>query len=223
MLRSLQPLLTRALIKKRDANGSRSTIDGPLTWKSFQQLLYVQNQHAHLEEQTSGPQPIPYILAGLDREWMMLAPYSSRFWDKLCLEPYSKRKDVGYVCVVPDNEFVCSTTKAYFRELSTHYELCLLGLHRPLTKVFSDQGIVSISSTPGGSSSLSTIDPWFTEQETRHPLGGRLKLYAQTLKDKLGGNGFVVFGNDLIDCLVFFFFQRMCSQRTSSRPHCPMT
>ncbi|CAF3619832.1 unnamed protein product, partial [Rotaria sp. Silwood2] len=46
-----------------------STIDGPLTWKSFHQLLYVQNQHAHLEEQISGPQPIPYVLAGLDREW----------------------------------------------------------------------------------------------------------------------------------------------------------
>ena len=135
MLRSLQPLLVKAL-KMPEVNGSRSTINGPLTWNSFQQLLYVQNQHAHLEEQTSGPQPIPYILAGLDREWIMLAPYSSRFWDKLCLEPYSKRKDVGYVCVIPDNEFVCSTTKTYFRELSTHYELCWLGLHRPLTKVF---------------------------------------------------------------------------------------
>ncbi|CAF5131584.1 unnamed protein product, partial [Rotaria socialis] len=60
MLRSLQPLLVEAL-KKRNVNGLWSTIDGPLTWKSFHQLLYVQNQHAHLEEQISGPQPIPYV------------------------------------------------------------------------------------------------------------------------------------------------------------------
>ncbi|CAF1367267.1 unnamed protein product [Rotaria sp. Silwood1] len=49
MLRSLQPLLVEAL-KKRNVNGLWSTMDGPLTWKSFHQLLYVQNQHAHLEE-----------------------------------------------------------------------------------------------------------------------------------------------------------------------------
>ncbi|CAF1646210.1 unnamed protein product, partial [Adineta ricciae] len=116
MLRSLQPLLVEAL-KKRNVSGLWSTIDGPLTWKSFHQLLYVQNQHVQLEDQISGPQPIPYVLAGLDREWVMLAPYSLKFWDKLCLEPYSKGKDIAYVCVVPDNDYICSMTKTYFREL----------------------------------------------------------------------------------------------------------
>ena len=184
MLRSLQPLLVDAL-KKRNVNGLWSTIDGPLTWKSFHQLLYVQNQHAHLEEQISGPQPIPYVLAGLDREWVMLAPYGLKFWDKLCLEPYSKRKDINYICVVPDNDFICSMTKTYFRELSTYYELCRLGSHRPLLKPFSDQGLLRISQQNNDSIQLPNIDQWFTDHETTHPLGSRLKLYAQLLKDKL--------------------------------------
>ncbi|CAF0983342.1 unnamed protein product [Rotaria sordida] len=185
MLRSLQPLLVEAL-KKRNVNGLWSTIDGPLTWKSFHQLLYVQNQHAHLEEQISGPQPIPYILAGLDREWIMLAPYGLKFWDKLCLEPYSKRKDIGYICIVPDNDYICTMTKIYFRELSSHYELCRLGSHRPLLKAFSDQGLLRISSQQcNDSSQLPNVDSWFTDHETTHPLGSRLKLYAQIFKDKL--------------------------------------
>lgn len=200
MLRSLQPLLVEAL-KKRNVSGLWNTIDGPLTWKSFHQLLYVQNQHVQLEEQISGPQPIPYVLAGLDREWVMLAPYGLKFWDKLCLEPYSKGKDVAYVCVVPDNDYICSMTKHYFRELSTHYELCRLGTHRPLLKAFADQGLLRISSsysqqqqsqqstdsstTVPPSPSLPPVDKWFTDNETTHPLGVRLKLYAQTLKGQL--------------------------------------
>jgi mediator of RNA polymerase II transcription subunit 13 len=184
MLRSLQPLLVEAL-KKRNVNGLWSTIDGPLTWKSFHQLLYVQNQHVQLEEQISGPQPIPYVLAGLDREWVMLAPYSLKFWDKLCLEPYSKGKDIAYVCVVPDNDYICSVTKTYFRELSTHYELCRLGLHRPLLKAFSDQGLLRISQSNNDLSQLPNVDQWFTDHETTHPLGIRLKHYAQTIKGQL--------------------------------------
>ena len=185
MLRSLQPLLVEAL-KKRNVTNLWNTIDGPLTWKSFHQLLYVQNQHVQLEEQISGPQPIPYVLAGLEREWVMLAPYSLKFWDKLCLEPYSKGKDVAYVCVVPDNDYICSMTKVYFRELSTHYELCRLGLHRPLLKAFPDQGLLRISPRATDSSTpLPAVDQWFTDNETTHPLGTTLKLYAQTLKEQL--------------------------------------
>ena len=189
MLRSLQPLLVEAL-KKRNVSGLWSTIDGPLTWKSFHQLLCVQNQHVQLEEQISGPQPIPYVLAGLDREWVMLAPYSLKFWDKLCLEPYSKGKDIAYVCVVPDNDYIASMTKIYFRELSTHYELCRLGIHRPLLKAFPDQGLLRVSQTssdPSANSNqqLPNVDQWFTDNETTHRLGSRLKLYAQTLKAQL--------------------------------------
>ena len=182
MLRSLQPLLVDAL-KKRQVNGLWSTIDGPLTWKSFHQLLYVQNQHVQLEEQISGPQPIPYLLAGLDREWVMLAPYSLKFWDKLCLEPYSKGKDVAYVCVVPDNDYICSTTKTYFRDLSTHYELCRLGLHRPLIKIFSDHGLLRL--TNDLTNPLPNVDQWFTDHENTHPLGSKLKQYAQIIKSQL--------------------------------------
>lgn len=184
MLRALQPILVEAL-KKRHVNGLWSTIDGPLTWKSFHQLLYIQNQHAHLEEQISGPQPIPYVLTGFDREWMTLAPYGLKFWDKLCLEPYSKHKEISYICVVPDNDYVCSTSKIYLRDLSTNYELCRLGTHRPLTKLFADQGLVRLSTKNLDRTQLPNTDPWFNDNENQHPLGTRLKLYAQVLKDKL--------------------------------------
>lgn len=188
MLRSLQPLLAEAL-RRRNVTGHWGTIDGPLTWKSFHQLLCIQNQHVQLEEQISGPQPIPYLLAGLEREWVMLAPYSLRFWDKLCLEPYSKGKNIAYVCVVPDNDYIATSTKTYFRELSTHYELCRLGLHRPLLKAFSDQGLLRIPQNNADISTntnpLPTIDQWFTDNENNHRLGSRLKLYAQTLKAQL--------------------------------------
>lgn len=189
MLRSLQPLLVDAL-RKRTIIGLWSAIDGPLTWKSFHQLLHVQNQHAHLEEQISGPQPIPYLLAGLDREWIMLAPYGLKFWDKLCLEPYSKPKDIVYLGIVPDNDYICSLSKTYLRELATSYELCRLGAHEPLSKLFGDQGLFRISEQNHDASinepPAIQVDPWFTDHERKHPLGSRLKLYAQTMKEKLG-------------------------------------
>ncbi|CAF0878211.1 unnamed protein product, partial [Didymodactylos carnosus] len=204
MLNSLQPLLVDAL-NKRTVSGLWNSIEGPLTWKHFNQLLYTQNQHIQLDEQLTGPQPIPYVLAGLDREWLTLAPYGLKFWDKLCLEPYSKAKDIAYICVVPDNDYICSMTKLYFRELSTHYELCRLGVHRPLLKWFRDNGLLRINSAStlssqnsDSSSSTTTttttttnvptssipVDQWFTDNET-HPVGARLKLYAQTLKANL--------------------------------------
>ncbi|CAF0742850.1 unnamed protein product [Didymodactylos carnosus] len=201
MLNSLQPLLVDAL-NKRTVSGLWNSIEGPLTWKHFNQLLYTQNQHIQLDEQLTGPQPIPYVMAGLDRDWLTLAPYGLKFWDKLCLEPYSKAKDIAYICIVPDNDYVCSTTKLYLRELSTNYELCRLGVHRPLLKWFPDNGLLRINNISSSSSqnsdplssstttttNLSTssisVDQWFTDNET-HPLGARLKLYAQTLKSHL--------------------------------------
>ena len=189
MLRSLQPLLAHAL-KKPSLDSSWNVIDGPLTWKSFHQLLHEQSQHAHLDEQISGPQPIPYVLAGLERESIMLAPYGLKFWDKLGLEPYAKRKDIVYIAVLPDNDYICAMTKIYLRELSTQYELCRLGLHRSFSKEVADHGLLRLSDSSNdlfdAAPTLPFVDPWFTDHETSHPLGGRLKLYAQLLQCKLG-------------------------------------
>ncbi|CAF3324822.1 unnamed protein product [Rotaria sp. Silwood2] len=102
------------------------------------------------------------------------------------LHQWSYLTYIGYICIVPDNDYICTMTKIYFRELSTHYELCRLGSHRPLLKAFSDQGLLRISSQQyNDSSQLPNIDSWFTDHETTHPLGSRLKLYAQIFKDKL--------------------------------------
>jgi len=183
MLRSLQPLLTEAL-RRRPMGRLSTTIEGPLTWKSFHHLLHVQNQHAHLEEQSCGPQPIPNLLTGFDREWITLAPYGLKFWDKLTLEPYSKRKDLCYVVIQPDNEYLSTMTKFYLRELSSSYELCRLGSHRPWTKIFPDQGILKLTEGTAETRSIE-VDQWFNEQEMIHPLGKRLKHCLQYLKEKL--------------------------------------
>ena len=189
MLRSLQPLLVDAL-RKPSVGSLWNAIDGPLTWKGFYQLLHDQNQHDHLDEQISGPQPIPYVLAGLERESIMLAPHGLKFWNKLGLEPYSKRKDIVYIAVVPDNDYICAMTRNYLRELSTQYELCRLGLHRSFSKVAAEHGLLRLSDTSSDlgddSGLLPPVDPWFADHETTHPLGGRLKLYAQMLREKLG-------------------------------------
>jgi hypothetical protein len=189
MFRALQPLLADALKSRRTSVGLRHTIDGPLTWKSFHHLLHVQNQYPKLEEQSSGPQPIPYVIAGLDREWIMLAPYGLKYWDKLSLVPYSKRKDLVYIAVLPDNDYICSMTKIYLRELSAYYELCQLGSHKACSTIFPDQGLCCISEKNYVESidetTLPDVDPWFTDQASKHRLGHRLKLYARILKAKL--------------------------------------
>ena len=192
MLRSLRSILTEALRKPTTTHLSNG-IEGPLTWRSFHQLLHVQNQHPHLDEQISGPQPIPYMITGFEREWITLAPLGLKYWDKFCLEPYSKGKNILYLCVTPDHEYICSNTKYYLRELSTSYELCRLGFHRPCLNLFADQGLVRISQRQDDGSdidraSLPHVDSWFTDQQIDHPLGDRMKLYAQLLKYKLGKN-----------------------------------
>ena len=60
------------------------------------------------------------------------------------LEPYAGSRDVSYVVVAPENDFVLSTAKTFFTELTTTYETCRLGSHRPLTDKLRD-GILRVS------------------------------------------------------------------------------
>lgn len=67
----------------------------------------------------------------------------SLFQDKLLLEPYGKPRDVVYVVVSPDSDYVLTHVKRFFKELSTVYELSRLGKHSPMSKVLRD-GIMRV-------------------------------------------------------------------------------
>jgi len=52
-----------------------------------------------------------------------LSPLAIRFWEKLLLEPCSYTRDIAYIVVAPDNDFVLQKTRTFFRELSSMYEV----------------------------------------------------------------------------------------------------
>ena len=60
------------------------------------------------------------------------------------LEPYTQARDVSYVVVAPENDLVLSRVKTFFSDLTTTYETCRLGQHRPLTDKLRD-GIMRVS------------------------------------------------------------------------------
>ena len=77
------------------------------------------------------------------------------------LEPYGRPRDVAYVVVAPDNEYLLVHVKNFFKELSTVYELCRLGRHCPISKVMRD-GIVRVGKTAAAKVADHPIDEWFT-------------------------------------------------------------
>lgn len=101
------------------------TIQGPLTWRQFHRL--ASNQSGQSE-----PQPIPSIVVGHEKEWLSVSPFAIQYWDQLMLEPYSYTRDVAYIVVAPDNDYIVDEAKQFFKELSTMYEMCKLGRHCPI-------------------------------------------------------------------------------------------
>ena len=44
-------------------------------------------------------------------------------------------RDVAYIVVAPDNEYILSNVKTFFKNLSNTYSILKLGKHVPVTKV----------------------------------------------------------------------------------------
>ena len=80
--------------------------------------------------------------------------------DKLLLEPYSKQRDIAYVVVAPDNDFLLNHISTYFKELSTVYELCRLGRHCPISKKLRD-GIIRVGRKAAKSLAEEEENEWF--------------------------------------------------------------
>ena len=63
------------------------------------------------------------MMVGYEKDWLSLSPYALHYWEKLLLEPYSYARDVAYIVVAPDNDFVINRVRGFFKELSTVYEV----------------------------------------------------------------------------------------------------
>lgn len=100
-------------------------IQGPLTWRQFHRLASTQSGQCE-------PQPIPSIIVGHEKEWLSVSPFAIQYWDQLMLEPYSYTRDIAYIVVTPDNDYIVDEAKQFFKELSTMYEMCKLGRHCPI-------------------------------------------------------------------------------------------
>ncbi len=76
------------------------------------------------------------------------------------LEPFGKQRDIAYVVVAPDNAFVLSQVRFFFRELSRTYELCRFGRHRPLSEKLRD-GIMRVGSAAAQKVENEPPEEWF--------------------------------------------------------------
>lgn len=95
------------------------------------------------------PQPIPKVVVGHEKDWLSVAPYALHYWEKLLLEPYSYSRDVAYVVVAPDNDYVLSSVRNFFRELSSTYEVFTKShtnkLCEPSTRTWYDFMVVCVA------------------------------------------------------------------------------
>ncbi|XP_046361472.2 mediator of RNA polymerase II transcription subunit 13-like isoform X2 [Haliotis rufescens] len=180
MLKTLNPLLMDAIMNKRIMRVWEHShkLTGPLSWKDFHQLA------DRGSDENSEPQPIPHFLVGYDRDWLSVSPFSIRFWDKEFMEPFGRQRDIAYVVVAPDNDFILQNVISFFKELSTVYELCRLGRHCPISKVLRD-GIMRVGKSAAQKVQDEQVDEWF-KSIGESPLAAKLKLYAQVCRHRLG-------------------------------------
>lgn len=119
VMKSLQPILQEAVQKKCTTRlwEAPYTVSGPLTWRQFHRLA------GRGTDDRCEPQPIPSVLVGYEKDWVSMSPYALQLWDKLNLEPYSYTRDVAYIVVAPENDFVLTNVRTFFKELSSTYEV----------------------------------------------------------------------------------------------------
>lgn len=169
VMKALLPLLQDAVHAK--AWDAQYNVSGPLTWRQFHRLA------GRGTDDRCEPQPIPSVLVGLERDWVGLSPLSIKYWEKLLLEPYAYPRDIAYIVVAPDNDYILQKTRTFFRELTSMYEVCQLGRHCPISKVLRD-GILRVGKSAAAKLSSEPIDEWFSTLPDI-PAAATLRLYAQ--------------------------------------------
>nr|CAD7425183.1 unnamed protein product [Timema monikensis] len=184
VMKILQPLLQDAIQKKCTTRlwDAPYTVSGPLTWRQFHrlagrvshQVVRLCTNYANKLEMRKGgglgtddrcePQPIPSLVVGYDKDWLSLSPYAIQYWEKLLLEPYSYARDVAYIVVAPENDYVL-------------HKVCRLGRHSPITKVLRE-GILRVGKSAATKLAKEPVDDWFNLLGD-NPTTNMLKLYAQ--------------------------------------------
>ncbi|EFX71474.1 hypothetical protein DAPPUDRAFT_60138 [Daphnia pulex] len=175
VMRTLQPLLQDSIQKKRAASLWRApfAVQGPLTWRQFHRMA-VRGTEDRCE-----PQPIPSVMAGYDRDWVAIGPLAIPHWDRLLLEPYSRQRDVAYIVLAPEMDYVLSRTKIFFKELSATYEMCRFGRHVPY-KGLRD-GILRVGKSAAAKLANDAVDDWFSNIGDS-PIASLLRLYAKVCR-----------------------------------------
>ncbi|CAL1569307.1 unnamed protein product [Knipowitschia caucasica] len=190
MLLSLQPFLQDAIQKKRTGRtwDNIQHVQGPLTWQQFHKMA---GRGSYGSEESPEPLPIPPLLLGYDRgrDFLSLSPLALPFWEKLLLEPYGGQRDVVFVVLCPNSSPLLSAARSFFQELSTVYETCRLGKHRPLAKISTD-GMVQVGEDLRAED-LEDLEvgpwvsgPWSGQQHADNIT--KLKMYAYVCKKILG-------------------------------------
>ncbi|PSN30681.1 hypothetical protein C0J52_20854 [Blattella germanica] len=179
VMKSLRPLLQEVIHKKCTTRlwDAPYTVNGPLTWRQFHRLA------GRGTDDRCEPQPIPSLVVGYEKDWLSLSPYAVQYWEKLLLEPYSYARDVAYIVVAPDNDYILQRVRTFFKELSATYEVCRLGRHCPITKVLRD-GILRVGKTAALKLAKEPVDEWFTVLGDNLTTN-MLKLYAQVCRHHL--------------------------------------
>ncbi|XP_050333363.1 mediator of RNA polymerase II transcription subunit 13 [Bactrocera neohumeralis] len=176
----IQPMLQNAFhSKSRSAAGSKDatyTVSGPLTWRQFHRLAGRASGQCE-------PQPIPSVIVGHDKDWVSVAPLAIHYWDKLLLEPYAYARDIVYLVVCPETDFVVQNTRTYFRELSSTYEMCKLGRHTPIR---GWDGLLTVGPrSPTDNTPNSTpLDDWLRTLDNT-AIAEKIRLYASAFHNQI--------------------------------------
>lgn len=174
-LRSLTLLLQESVGRKPQAMWEATyPVSGPLTWKQFHKLV------GRGTEDQCEPQPIPSLLVGYDNDWVALSPFALKFWEKLMLEPYSVTRDVAYIVIAPEDDYLQTHVKTFFKELSTTYQMLRLGKHSPIVKI-APNGILRVSKKDA---KHDPIDEWFNKIGD-NDIATKIRLYAKACRYNL--------------------------------------
>ncbi len=109
--------------KAASAVSSNLSVEGPLTWRQFHRMAGPATK-GNTDDQCE-PLPVPSVTLGHERDFLSISPLALHFWDSLGMEPFSTPRDVVYIVVAPDNEFLVGKVKRFFKNLSNVYEVSL--------------------------------------------------------------------------------------------------
>ena len=124
VMKSLQPVLNQSLHVKKSAVGVKDgflSVQGPLTWRQFHRMAGTATK-GNTDDQCE-PLPVPTVSVGHEKDVISLSPLALHFWESLSLEPFSMPRDVAYIVVSPESEFLNAQVRTFFKTLSSTYEV----------------------------------------------------------------------------------------------------